>query len=406
MFLSLDDIPLKNNLVGVRVDLNSPVINGKILINERFYRHAKTIRELVASNNKVVLFAHQGRKGKKDYLPSLEQHAKLLSKILGFEVYYVDGLIEEDAINFVENLESGEVVLMKNLRYYDFETKKDLIFTNPFVRIYSSLLDYYILDAFSVAHRSHSSIVGFKDKILNLAGRVFEEELNHVLKLKKSEEKPVIYILGGEKVEDLIDLIVYSIENKTVSKILTTGFLSVLALEAAGIETNDKRINKEHKKIIKILENYIDYLELPSDVAINFNGRRLELNVEHLKNHENVEILDIGKNTIREYSHYINKAKTIYIKGPAGFFEDNKFALGTKKILEAILNNKKAFRFIGGGHISSALKEFFPNIENSKNLYISISGGAVVKFLSGKPLPGLEVLKENYIKFLSKREIF
>jgi len=402
MYLSLNDLKIKDSFVGVRVDLNSPVINGKILLNERFYRHSKTIKELISFNNKVILFTHQGRKGKKDYLPSLEQHAKLLSKVLGFEVYYFDGLIEEEAIEFVKSLEPGEVVLMKNLRYYDFETKKEQVFFNPFVRIYSSILDYYVLDAFSVSHRKHSSVVGFSDKLINLAGRLFEEELINVLKLKRAEEKPSVFILGGEKVEDLIDLIIYSIENNTTNRVVTTGFLSVLALEAAGFETNDERIKKEHKEIINILENYIEHLEIPSDVAINLNGKRLDIRVEKLKNYENIEILDIGKNTIKEYSKIIKHSKTIYIKGPAGFFEDPKFSLGTKEILEAVIKNEKAFRFIGGGHISSALREFFPNVKNSKNFYISVSGGAVVKFLAGKTLPGLEALKNSYIKFISK----
>ncbi|HIQ50594.1 MAG TPA: phosphoglycerate kinase, partial [Nautiliaceae bacterium] len=350
MYLSLDDLEIKNKLVGVRIDLNSPVINGKIVLNERFYRHSKTIKELVSLNNRVILFTHQGRKGKKDYMSSLEQHAKLLSKVLGFEVYYFDGLIEDEAIDFIKNLEPGEVVLMKNLRHYDFETKKDLVFSNPFIRIYSSLLDYYVLDAFSVAHRKHSSVVGFKDKLINIAGRLFEEELINTLKLKNAEERPSIYILGGEKVEDLIDLIIYSFENNTVNKIITTGFLSVLALEAAGFETNDERIGKDHKKIIEILEKYLDHLEIPSDVAINFNGKRRDIKIEKLKNYEGVEILDIGKNTIKEYKRLIKHSKTIYIKGPAGFFEDPRFALGTKELLKAIIENEKAFRFIGGGH--------------------------------------------------------
>ena len=402
MYLSLDDLEIKNKLVGVRIDLNSPVINGKIVLNERFYRHSKTIKELVSLNNRVILFTHQGRKGKKDYMSSLEQHAKLLSKVLGFEVYYFDGLIEDEAIDFIKNLEPGEVVLMKNLRHYDFETKKDLVFSNPFIRIYSSLLDYYVLDAFSVAHRKHSSVVGFKDKLINIAGRLFEEELINTLKLKNAEERPSIYILGGEKVEDLIDLIIYSFENNTVNKIITTGFLSVLALEAAGFETNDERIGKDHKKIIEILEKYLDHLEIPSDVAINFNGKRRDIKIEKLKNYEGVEILDIGKNTIKEYKRLIKHSKTIYIKGPTGFFEDPRFALGTKELLKAIIENEKAFRFIGGGHISSALKEFFPNIKNSENFYISVSGGAVVKFLSGNTIPALEALKSSYIRFLSK----
>ncbi|MEO2154727.1 MAG: phosphoglycerate kinase, partial [Nanoarchaeota archaeon] len=317
MYLSMKDLDLKNKFVGVRVDLNSPVVNGKIILNERFYAHLEVIKELLKNNCKVVLFSHQGRKGKKSFLPSLEQHANLLSKLLGNKVYYYDGLIEEDAISFVKNLRNGEIVLMKNLRFYDFETNKEKIYNNPFIRSYSEILDFYILDAFSIAHREHSSVVGFKDKIPNLAGPLFEKELSNVIKLKHHSERPFYYVLGGEKVDDLIDLIIYSIENRKVNKIITGGLLAVLALEAAGIETNDERV-KKNEKIIDLLSDYINFLEIPEDVAINLNERRKDINVFHLKNLDNVQILDIGKNTANKYYNLLKKAKTIYAKGPMG----------------------------------------------------------------------------------------
>lgn len=397
MFISLKDLDLKEKTVGVRIDLNSPLINGKVIINERFYRHAKTIKELIKKGTKIVLITHQGRKGKKSFLESLEQHSKLLSKILNHEVYYLNGLYDKETINFIEHLEKGEVVLLKNIRSFDFETNKNFIYDNHFIRTYSKIFDYYILDAFSIAHREHSSVVGFKDKLLNIAGNVFEEEFVNVQKLKESNERPIIYLLGGEKVDDLIDLIVYSIENNKVDKILTTGFLAVLVLEAYGIKTNDERV-ESYEDIIKKLENYLIKLEVPLDVAIEFNNRRKEFGVFELSNLNNVKILDIGTKTINFYSKQIKLANIIYAKGPAGFFEDNRFAKGTYYLLKAIIENKKSYKFLGGGHIVTAFKHFF-NENEFENGYISLSGGAVVKYLSNKKLPGLEVLENSYKRF-------
>ena len=197
----------------------------------------------------------------------------------------------------------------------------------------------------------------------------------------------------------MIDLIEYSIETRRVNKILTGGILSILALEAAGIETNDKRVSK-YRNLINKLVDYLEFLEIPSDVAINLNGRRKDISVFHLKNLDEVEILDIGKNTAKEYKKMLLKAKTIYAKGPAGLFEDKRFALGTKSVIEGIVENKEAYKFLGGGHIVTALREFFPKV-GLENGYISVSGGAVVKFLAGKRLPGLEALVESFLKFHS-----
>jgi phosphoglycerate kinase len=298
-------------------------------------------------------------------------------------------------------MDNGEVVLLKNIRAYDFETKKDLIYGNPFVNTYSKIFDYYIIDAFSVAHREQSSIVGFKDKLINIAGPVFEKEFNEVQKLKENGKKPIIYVLGGEKVDDLIDLVIFACENNKVDKILTTGFLSVLALEAFGIKTKDERV-LSYLDIIKELKKFGIKIEIPIDVAINFHGRRREVNVIELNKYKNTKILDIGKKTIDFYSKLIKEARTIYAKGPAGFFEDEKFAKGTFGVLKAIKENKRAYKFLGGGHIVTAFKEFFKE-EKLNNGYISLSGGAVVKYLANKPLPALEVLKESYKRFLLEK---
>ncbi len=402
MFVSLKDIEVKNKTIGVRIDLNSPLVNKKVIVNERFYRHAETIKELIRKKAKIVLITHQGRKGKKSYLESLEQHSKILSKILHHEVIYLDGLIEKEVVDFIKNMEKEEVVLLKNIRSYDFETNKDKIYKNPFVNIYSSIFDYYVIDAFSVAHREHSSIVGFKDKLINVAGKVFEKEWKEVEKLKETNKKPVIYLLGGEKVEDLIDLIEYACKKNKVDKVLTTGFLSILSLEAKGIKTNDERV-ESYEDIIKKLSEIKEKIEVPIDVALDYHGRRKEISVNDLKKFVSVKIYDIGSKTIDYYSKLIKEATTIYAKGPAGMFEDEKFAKGTKLILKALIENKKAYKFLGGGHIVTAFKEFFDE-KDLQNSYISLSGGAVVKYLANKNLPAIEVLKESYKRFIIKNK--
>jgi len=405
-FFTLNDFDLNGKRVAVRIDLNSDLNEkGELEINERFYAHSKTIKELVEKNCKVILIAHQSRKGEKDFIP-LEKHSQLLSKILGYDVKFVDEVIGEKAKKAILNLNQGEILLLDNVRFLedeDVEKSVEEHSNSSLVKFLSPLIDFYVMDAFSVAHRSHSSIVGFSLVKPMIAGRVMEEEIEEV----KKAMNPLginAWIMGGAKVDDCISVLTYMFREKpeSIEKVLTGGMLANLLLLAKGYEIGSGSLQLLEKKgYLKFLEdakflveNFEKEIVLPEDVAFEEDGKRKEENVENLPS--NACILDIGSKTISEYKSYIEEFRSIIVKGPMGKFEQKGFEIGTKEILERVANSD-AITLVGGGDTSVAIEKL--GIEKQKFSYISVGGGALITFLSGKKMPGIEALKISFQKF-------
>lgn len=405
-FFTLNDFDLNGKRIAVRIDLNSDLNEkGELEINERFYAHSKTIKELVEKNCKVILIAHQSRKGEKDFIP-LEKHSQLLSKILGYDVKFVDEVIGEKAKKAILNLNQGEILLLDNVRFLedeDVEKSVEEHSNSSLVKFLSPLIDFYVMDAFSVAHRSHSSIVGFSLVKPMIAGRVMEEEIEEV----KKAMNPLginAWIMGGAKVDDCISVLTYMFREKpeSIEKVLTGGMLANLLLLAKGYEIGSGSLQLLEKKgYLKFLEdakflveNFEKEIVLPEDVAFEENGKRKEENVENLPS--NACILDIGSKTISEYKSYIEEFRSIIVKGPMGKFEQKGFEIGTKEILERVANSD-AITLVGGGDTSVAIEKL--GIEKQKFSYISVGGGALITFLSGKKMPGIEALKISFQKF-------
>ena len=405
-FFTLNDFDLNGKRIAVRIDLNSDLNEkGELEINERFYAHSKTIKELVEKNCKVILIAHQSRKGEKDFIP-LEKHSQLLSKILGYDVKFVDEVIGEKAKEAILNLNQGEILLLDNVRFLedeDVEKSVEEHSNSSLVKFLSPLIDFYVMDAFSVAHRSHSSIVGFSLVKPMIAGRVMEEEIEEV----KKAMNPLginAWIMGGAKVDDCISVLTYMFREKpeSIEKVLTGGMLANLLLLAKGYEIGSGSLQLLEKKgYLKFLEdakflveNFEKEIVLPEDVAFEEDGKRKEENVENLPS--NACILDIGSKTISEYKSYIEEFRSIIVKGPMGKFEQKGFEIGTKEILERVANSD-AITLVGGGDTSVAIEKL--GIEKQKFSYISVGGGALITFLSGKKMPGIEALKISFQKF-------
>ncbi len=405
-FFSLDDFDLNNKTVAVRIDLNSDLNEkGEVELNQRFFAHSQTIKELVEKNAKIILIAHQSRKGEKDFI-SLEQHAKLFSQVLKQEVKFVNEIISEKAKEEILKLKPGGILLLDNVRFLDDETEKkspEEHANSSLVKFLSPLIDYYVLDAFSVAHRSHSSIVGFALVKPMIAGRVLEKELNEIKKVMN----PLginAWIIGGAKVDDCISVLKYMFEKnpESIEKVLTGGLLANLLLFSKGFEIGSGSLKiLEKKGYLQLLEdarflveNYEKEIVLPQDLAFEVNEERKEENVENLPS--NACILDIGSKTIDTYKEYIKDFRSIIVKGPLGKFEKKGFELGTKEILERVADSD-ATTLIGGGDTSVALEKL--KIEKNKFSYVSVGGGALITFLSGKKMPGIEALKLSAQKF-------
>lgn len=428
----MDDFDLNGKTVITRVDINTyyDASSKKLSDSPRIKAHAKTIKELQEKKAKVVVLAHQGRKGDDDFI-SLEKHAELLNKYLEKPIEFVDDTVGEKAKKKIKELKEGEAILLDNVRFLEDETKEKSIeehANSTIVRELAPLANYFVLDGFSVAHRSHASVVGFSTVLPSIAGRVMERELKAISKaffelgdkfkiignlafhdLPSFQLKWDVFILAGAKVDDCLKVMerLLSSKNLEMKRILLGGLTANLFLHSSGIDIND-----DNRKVLQdmgylqlesraktLLEKFKDYIILPEDVAIEEDGKRVEYDVNGIP--RKGLILDVGKKTIEKFKEILRDAKYIIVKGPLGMYERQPFSIGTREILET-LSNLKAFTLIGGGDTSTALEVF--GIPEEKFSYVSLAGGALIDYLSGKELPGVKALEISYKKF--KKECF
>jgi phosphoglycerate kinase len=393
---------VKGKVVLVRVDFNSPVDpqSLKVLDNTRIKAHGETtIKELVEKGAKVVILAHQGRPGDPDFIP-LEQHTMILAKVLGKPVKYVDDLYGEEAKASIKNLKSGEVLVLKNTRTYPDEQKSktpEEHARSEFIKALAPLADVFVNDAFSAAHRAHASVVGFSAVLPTVAGRIMERELKALSQVLESPQKPCVFILGGAKADDSLEISRYVLKNNIADFVLTGGITGHLFLLTNGVDLGKPNMELLEKQgildlvsgIKELIVTYQGQVKVPIDVAVDENGKRKELLISSLPTE--FSIFDIGTQTIKQYCQIIKKAKAIVISGPPGVYEKKEFLKGTKEILEAV-STSKSFSLVGGGHTVAAVQELGLA---DKMSYISTAGGALIEFLMGKTLPAVAALEES-----------
>lgn len=399
-FNTIDDFDVENKTVLVRVDINSPVdpSDGIILDDTRLKLHSETIKELSKKGAKVVLLAHQSRPGKKDFT-TLSQHAEALSDLLNLRVKYVDSLFSNSAKEAIKDLKPHEILLLENVRFFSEESlsrtpeeqSKTLL-----VRHLSPLIDYFVNDAFAAAHRSQASLVGFTVNTPSAAGRVMEKELTVIQDALDNVEHPCVFLLGGMKPDDSIDVMENVLSNGTADSILTTGIVGNIVLWASGADIG--QVNRDFiasrgyedmvEKSKELLERFGDKIKYPLDGACEINGERVDIDISELPNEA---IFDIGIKTIAFYAKEIRDAKYIFANGPAGVFEDPKFAMGTEDLINAMAKSE-GFSLIGGGHIAAATAGL--GLEDQMS-HLSSGGGACISLLAGKKLAAVEALKNS-----------
>ena len=255
----MDDFDFKNKTVLVRVDFNSPVDPNtkKVLDDTRIRAHAEsTIKELVNKGAKTVILAHQGRPGDADFI-SLEQHASLLGKALGISVKYVDDVIGKSAQDAIKNLKSSEVLVLGNVRGVPNEQNKgtpEEHSKTEFVKNLAPLADIFINDAFAAAHRAHISMVGFTAVLPSAAGRIMERELKALGKVLEAPEKPSVFVIGGAKGDDSLDISKYVLKNGIANNVLTGGIIGHIFLVAKGFDLGKRNMAfLEKKKLMSLV---------------------------------------------------------------------------------------------------------------------------------------------------------
>lgn len=396
---TLDDVDFADKAILVRVDINSPIDpeTGEILDDTRIRMCSDTLEELSKGKGKVIVIAHQGRPGGKDFT-TLEKHARLMDRVIDVPVHFAGGLFDRCTLEAVSKHERGEILLLENVRFYSEEVinkvSKEQAKTH-LVRKLSPYIDLFVNDAFAAAHRSQPSLVGFGVVLPSVVGRLMEWELNGLEKAR-SPKHPCVYVLGGIKIDDSISLAKHLLEREIADFVLTGGQVGHSFLYAKDQELGDPTFNaiveggyeSEIERARKMLSNYGEKIKVPQDFrAESEKEKSKDLSVDDLPSE--FPIYDIGDETIEHYSEIIREANTVVANGPLGVFERPEFARGTVGILKAMAKSK-AFTMIGGGHLVAAATEaeLVEKID-----HVSTGGGAFLSFLSGEELPVIEVLK-------------
>ncbi|NVM04038.1 MAG: phosphoglycerate kinase [Candidatus Helarchaeota archaeon] len=394
---TIDDFDVKGKKVLVRVDINSS-INRKdnILMNTLRIEELKPTLDAL-KESAVVILAHQGRAGKKDFT-SLQPHAEAMKKLYGDHIKFIDCNYGSCAVDAIKDLKPGEVLLLQNVRYMAEETMKgspeDLAKTH-FVQTLAPLFDLFVCDAWGAAHRGQTSLVGFTEVLPSCMGKIFEEELDVMAKITDNPQRPVYYAIGGAKVETKFKVLKNLLDSKKADKILVCGLLQNILLQGAGVEIGaiNKKPIKNFEEYLptakEIMNKYKDYIVLPTDLALNINKERKDIPANELKNNPDYPSNDIGKKTAETYAKILKEAGTIVSNGPAGVFEIPPFDYGSKVILKAMAANEKAFTVVGGGEMGGLCQDLKLPVD-----FISTGGGAMLAFLTGKKLPVIEALKE------------
>lgn len=391
--LTLDDFDTAGKTVFLRVDMNCPIDPDTMEIsgNKRIEEAIQTIRDLEGA--RVVVASHQGRVGNTDYT-GMDKHAKVMSEMLGREIRYVEDVIGRAARDEIAGMADGEVLLLDNLRLcaeenYEF-TPEDAAKT-IMVRRMAALFDLCVMDSFPSAHRSHPSIVGFPRVLPACAGRVVEREVGNLDEIMTVAKAPHVIVLGGSKVPDRLEAIDMLIRNGRADHVLLTGLIGNVFMRAQGRIRSALGIKREEEVVAKahrLIGEHPDVFLTPVDAAIDMDGQRVELDVRDINPGQN--IYDLGPKTVEHYNKIISGAGTVFISGPAGFFEKEKFSYGTRLLLESVANSM-ATTIVSGGHLTSALKRY--GLAGKIN-HISTAGGALVLYLTGQRLPMIRALEE------------
>jgi len=387
------DLNIEGKRIIVRVDLNVPLKNKRIKDSTRIEQVLPFLKDLVKRKSKIILISHLGRpEGIKDSALSLLPVYKYLKEKLNTNMYFYTGEINDEVKTKSSYLKNSEVLLIENIRFFKEETENDESFSKKL----GELGEIYINDAFSCSHRKQSSIYNitkFVDKIY--AGPLLKKEIAAINSVIENKKDPVTCIIGGSKVSTKIGVIFNLV--KSASNIVIVGAMAnnFLAYKKYEIGKSLKEANSEEvvKKILEEASVNKCKILIPEDclVSKSFEGTAISKDIKFVEKDD--IILDVGPKTIKIIEKIIDNSNTIMWNGPAGYFENENFALGTNAIAQRISENTKnrsLISVLGGGDTISAINK--SGLELSFT-HLSTAGGAFLEYLEGKDLPGLSVLK-------------
>jgi len=394
--LSIDSVNFKNKKVLVRVDFNVPLDENQNITNDiRIKASLPTINKLVDDGGKVILMSHLGRpKGERKQEFSLKPAAVRLGELLGKEVKLAPDCIGEETEKLVNEMNSGDVILLENVRFHKEETDNE----PEFAKQLASIGEVFVNDAFGSAHRAHASTEGVTKFIDTCAaGYLMQKELDYLGSALAEPKRPYCAILGGAKISGKIDVI-NNLLHKVDTLIVGCG-MAFTFFKAQGKEIGKSLLEEEKLDLAKELLGKLDNSKvkflLPVDVVVSEEFRNDSVaetvSVDNIPS--NKMGLDIGKESIKLFKNELRKSKTIVWNGPMGVFEMDNFAEGTMEIAKTLAEatSNGAVTVIGGGDSASAISK--SGLEKQVS-HVSTGGGASLEFLEGKKLPGVAALTD------------
>ena len=394
--LTLDDLQLPGKRVLVRVDFNVPLEEKEghqyVADDTRIEAALPTIRAISEAGGKAILMSHLGRPGgEPDPALSLAPVARRLQELLGKRVRSVSNITGSTVKEVANGMPEGGIMLLENTRFHPGEKANDETLSAEL----AELADVYVNDAFGAAHRAHASTEGVTHHLEKAAmGYLVQSELEALSKLKEKPEQPFVAVMGGAKVSDKIGVIETLLT--LTEHILIGGAMSYTFLKAQGHNVGDSRVEEDRLSDARtFLEKAEDKLVLPTDhvVAPEFSNEA-EHHVVEGEIPDGQMGLDIGPATIETYRQLLSSANTIVWNGPMGVFEMPNYARGTQAVAEAVAEatGRGAFTVAGGGDSVAAINQAGYADQIS---HVSTGGGAMLTFLEGKSLPGIEALTDK-----------
>ncbi|QHS23231.1 phosphoglycerate kinase [Virgibacillus sp. MSP4-1] len=389
---TIRDVDVKGKKVFCRVDFNVPMKDGEITDETRIKAALPTIEFLIGNGAKVILASHLGRpKGEVVDELRLDPVAQRLSDHLNKSVTKTDQVYGDEVNQAVNEMESGDVVLLENVRFEAGEKKNDA----ELAKAFADLADLYVNDAFGAAHRAHASTEGVAQYLPAVAGFLMEKELKVLGNALENPDRPFTAIIGGAKVKDKIGVIDHLIDK--ADNLILGGGLAYTFIKAMGHEIG-KSLLEEDK--IDMAKDYMNKakekgvnLYLPKDVVVGDDFSE-EANTKVVSIEEipsDWEGMDIGPETRKTFDQVIKDSKLVIWNGPMGVFELELFANGTKSVANSLAETD-AYTVIGGGDSAAAVEKF--GMADGMD-HISTGGGASLEFMEGKVLPGVAALNDK-----------
>lgn len=370
--------------VLVRAELNvARSSTGRLMDDSRLRAVVPTLRFLRAHRARIIIVTHLGRPaGRVDRRLSTKPLARPLSRLLGVPVKTISSCIGPAVEQAAAQLRNGQVLLLENVRFYPGEERDDRRFSRQLAR----LADLFVLEAFGSAHRAHASVVGVGQWLPSFAGLRLAEEVNVLSRILTKPARPLVFLVGGAKISSKLGLITRLL--RRADAVLLGGALANTMLQAQGLNIGRSLSEPRMVQAVRKLKLTNRQLHIPVDLVVRkANGHSAVRAVGDVGSRES--ILDIGPDTVDLFNAVIKRARTIVWNGPMGRYEEPPFDRGTRAVARAVARSS-AYTVVGGGETADAV--------HSQRLdrridFISTGGGAMVEFLEGRRLPGLELVR-------------